>query len=401
MTSPDWSDYVDLTIFDKTTVEIFDESIDYGIDVLPEWTPQAGQIEVVLLEAIANQSSNVVAAANRVPGAVMETLLLLYDIQRDEGVAATATIDITVINTSGYIVPAGANFSYFPPNNGTALVYTLDEDISVASGSTTGQGAVTAQEVGTAHNDPSVGSSLQILMTMPYLETTIFGTSPSGGTDPESDDEYFDRASTTLRSYSAALTTPTQIQAWILVTYPNIVYRANVYDRRRKNDRDTTSPTYDVHDGFALVVVAGLNATIADTSDVPVTVDDRQAIEEALDLKTNTGLVTELVNAELVDITVNVTVMPYVGYTTSQIQTNVNDALNLYLSPNEWDWSDTVRENEILALVDNVEGVNYVSTLNSVTTTSIEATVSGNDIAFHQLGSLPVSTANVITVLSP
>jgi uncharacterized phage protein gp47/JayE len=401
MTSPDWSEYVDLTVFDKTTKDIFDESIDYGIDVLPEWSPQAGQIEVVLLEAIANQAANVDAAANRVPGAVTETLMLLYGIERDEGVAATASLDVTMINTTGYVIPAGANFSYFPPNSGTALVYTLDEDINVASGGSTGSGIVSAIEVGVAHNTPSVGSSLQILMTMPYLSTSVFGTAPEGGTDPESNDAYLDRASTTLRSYSAALTTPTQIQAWVLVTYPNIVYRANVYDRRRKNDRDTTSPTYDLHDGFALVVVAGLNATIVDTSDVPVSVEDRQTIEEALDLKTNTGLVTELVNVELVDITVNVTVMPFVGYTTSQIQTSVDDALNLYLSPNEWDWADTVRENELLALIDNVVGVNYVASLNSVTTTSGEATVSGNDVAFHQLGSMPVSTANVITVLSP
>jgi hypothetical protein len=149
------------------------------------------------------------------------------------------------------------------------------------------------------------------------------------------------------------------------------------------------------------VTVAGLNATITDTSDVPLPVEDRQEIEEALDLKTNTGLITELVNAELVDITVNVTVVPFVGYTTSQIQNNIKAALDLYLSPNEWDWSDTVRENEILALVDNVEGVDYVSSLNSVTTTSPEATVSGNDVSFHLLGSLPVSTGHTITVLSP
>jgi uncharacterized phage protein gp47/JayE len=330
----------------------------------------------------------------------METLLLLYDIERDEGAAATATIDVIAINTSGYTIPAGANFAYFPPNNGTALAYTLDADINIPAGSSTASGTVTAQEVGTPHNDPSLGATLQILITMPYLLSTMFATAPSGGTDPESDSDYFTRASTTLRSYSAALTTATQIEAWVLVTYPNTVYRAQVYDRRRKNDRDTTSPTFDVHDGFSLVAVAGLNATISDTSDVPLTVQERQDIEAALDLKTNTGLVTELVNAELVDITVNITVVPFIGYTVSQIQNNITAALDLYLSPNQWNWSDTVRENEILALVDGVDGVDYVSSLSSVTTTSGNATVSGNDVSFHLLGSLPVSTGHTITVLS-
>ena len=401
-TSPDWSQYVDLTVYDQTAVEIFDESIDYLRDVLPEWTPQAGQIEVVLLEAMATQAASVAAAANRVTGAVMETLLLMYGIERDAGTEATATIDVTVINTSGYVIPAETNFAYFPPGNGTPLVYTLDEDITITAGGNTGSGTVTARSIGSEYNDPQAAATLQVLATMPYLTSATFQTAPIGGTDPETDDEYFTRASTTIQSYSAALTTPTQIQSWVLVTYPNDVYRCNVYDRRRKSDRDVTSATYDTHDGFALVVVGGLNATISDTSDVPLTVDKRQEIEAALDLKTNTGLVTELVNAELVDVTVDVSVMPYVGYTTSQVVTNITDALDAYLSPNEWDWSDTVRQTEVIALIDSVEGVNYVDTLNSLSTTSGNATVNGNgDIDFHLLGSLPVSTGHSISVLSP
>lgn len=402
MTSPDWSSYVDLTVYDKTAIEIFDDAIDYAIDVLPEWEPQAGQIEVALLEAMATQAVSVAAAANRVPGAVMEALLRFYGIERDAGKKATATIDVTVINNSGYTIPAESAFAFFPPNEGTPLVYTLDEDIVIASGNTTGQGTVTAQEVGETYNDPSAGASLQILTTMPYLQSTTLNTAPTGGTKPETDDTYFSRASTTLRSYSAALTTPTQIEAWILVTYPNIVYRAKVYDRRRKGDRDTTVSTFDYHDGYALVVVGGLNATISDTSDVPVSTANRQTIETALDAKTNTGLITELVNAELVDVTVDVTVMPHLGYTTSQIQANINTALNEYLAPNNWDWSDMVRENEIIALIDKVTGVDYVSSLNGLSTTSLNAAVTGSgDISFNLLGSLPVSTNHTITVLSP
>lgn len=402
MTSPDWAEYVDLTIYDTSPVDIFNEAIDYARDVLPEWTPQAGQLEVVLIEAIATAAAGVGEAANRVPGAVMETLLLLYGIERDAGQKAVATIDVTMINNSGYVVPANSAFSYFPPNDGTPLVYILDEDITIPAGSTTGSGLVTAQDIGIEYNDPPDGSALQVLATMPYLISSSLQAQPEGGTDPETDDEYFTRASTTLQSYSAALTTATQIQSWVLVTYPNEVNRCSVYDRRRKSDRDTTSATYDVHDGFALVVVAGLNAIITDTSDVPLDTAELEIIEAALDLKTNTGLVTELVNAQLVDVTVDVTVVPFLGYTNSEVTTNITEALNEYLSPNEWDWSETVRQTEIIALIDNVEGVDYVDALNSLSTTSGEATVNGNgDIDFHQLGTLPVSTGHTITILSP
>ncbi len=119
-------------------------------------------------------------------------------------------------------------------------------------------------------------------------------------------------------------------------------------------------------------------------------------------MKTNTGLVTELVNAELVEISVSVQVMPYVGYTSSQIITAVTDALNEYLSPNRWDWSDTVRQTEIISLIDGVEGVSYVDELSDLSISSGNATVDINgDISFNLLGTLPVSTGHTISVLAP
>jgi hypothetical protein len=399
---PDWAEYVDLTIYDKSVIDIFNESIDYGRDLLPEWSPQAGNIEVVLLESIAMQATNVIAAANRVPGAVMETLLVLYGIERDDGVKATATVAITLVNTSGYVVPAGTHFAYFPLGGEKSVVYVLDEDISVAAGGSVGTGDLTAIDIGTEFNNPPVGSALQILSTMPYLLSSILETQPSGGSDPETDTDFFTRASTTLRSYSGALTTPSQIQAWVLVTFPNDVYRCFVYDQRRKNDRDVTSSTYDTHDGYALVAVAGLNATVVDTSDVPLSVGQIDTISDELDLKTNTGLVTELVNAELVDVSVNVIVMPHMGYTSSQVIISITDALNSYLSPNEWNWADIVRRTEIIALIDGVEGVDYIVELVSLSSSSVNATVDVNgDVAFHLLGSLPVSTGHTISVMAP
>ncbi len=402
MSSPDWAEYVDLTIYDKDVTDIFNESIDYGRDLLPEWSPQAGNIEVVLLESIAMQATNVIAAANRVPGAVMETLLVLYGIERDDGVKATATVAITLVNTSGYVVPAGTHFAYFPLGGEKSVVYVLDEDISVAAGGSVGAGNLTAIDIGTEFNNPPVGSALQILSTMPYLLSSILETQPSGGSDPETDTDFFTRASTTLRSYSGALTTPSQIQAWVLVTFPNDVYRCFVYDQRRKNDRDVTGSTYDTHDGYALVAVAALNATVIDTSDVAISVGQIDTISDELDLKTNTGLVTELVNAELVDVSVNVIVMPHMGYTSSQIVISITEALNSYLSPNEWNWADIVRRTEIIALIDGVEGVDYIVELVSLSSSSVNATVDVNgDVAFHLLGSLPVSTGHTISVMAP
>jgi hypothetical protein len=52
MTSPDVTPYVDLTIFDASSQQIFLDAIDYAKVALPEYAPQEGSIETVLLQAL-------------------------------------------------------------------------------------------------------------------------------------------------------------------------------------------------------------------------------------------------------------------------------------------------------------------------------------------------------------
>ena len=57
-TSPDFSRYVDLSIYDTDAETILNDIISYARGVLPQWSPLAGEVEVVLAEAIAASSAN-------------------------------------------------------------------------------------------------------------------------------------------------------------------------------------------------------------------------------------------------------------------------------------------------------------------------------------------------------
>ena len=193
MASPDFSTYVDLTPFDSTVSNILEEGIEQARTLLPQWTPRAGQTETTMMEAIAYQTSNLVNAANRLPGSTVETLLKLFGVTRSNGVKSTATITINFTDTAGYTIPASTAFAHYA-SDGSVYVYLLDADAEVASGANqlTLQ-EITAQEVGALYNTPSNGATLQVLSTIPYISSIVFDAKPSGGLDAETDSEYFTR----------------------------------------------------------------------------------------------------------------------------------------------------------------------------------------------------------------
>ena len=80
MASPDVKKYTDLTVYDSNATTALNSILSSARALLPDWTPSTGQIEVALAEAIANRSSDVIFAINRLPGATVETLLELFDL---------------------------------------------------------------------------------------------------------------------------------------------------------------------------------------------------------------------------------------------------------------------------------------------------------------------------------
>jgi hypothetical protein len=405
MTSPDWSEYVDLTPYDLSAVDIFNEAITEARTKLPEWVPYAGSIEVVLLEAIATEAANMVAAANRVPGATTETLLKLFGVERSDGTKATTTITVVAINTAGYTISSGTNFAYFPPDDRDPVVYTTTADLVIPNGSASGTVDAEAAEVGTASNEPSSGAAVQVLETIPYVKSSTLASKPSGGLEAESDTEFFQRAINTLQSYSAAASTSSQIESVILTDHNPPAWRAKAFNLERESDRDTSASGWvaESHPGYVLVAVAKQNADSSDSSDIPLSASELQAIADDINDRSNASLVVDVVNAEVVDVAITITVYKKEGFQSATVASSIESTLDGWLDPNSWDWNQVVRINDVIALVDQVDGVDYVSSVGNITTTSANASNSGagTDLDLHLLGSLtiPNSSSYSITVL--
>jgi hypothetical protein len=231
MATPDLSDYVDFTVYDLQPQEIYDAAVQYATTALPEWTPIPGSVEDALLQASASMTGQLLGAINRMPSGVVEALLKLYGVERIVGAAASATAEVTFIDTNGHSIPKGARVGYSETVNGETSLYLFEttETLNVGVGASTGFVGITAI---TNQRYPSLtaGEPLQMLSAVSSVDAIELAVDLNPGADPETDAEFIARSRAAFGQLSEALTLPAQMDRYALTNYAN-VYRAKTYSR--------------------------------------------------------------------------------------------------------------------------------------------------------------------------
>lgn len=239
MASPNFSDYVDLTINDKSVTDIYNDAVEYAQTAMPEFAPRVGTVENALLESVSHTTGSLIAAINRLPDGLMEGILNLMGFARIEATPSTGTVEIELSVNTGATISAGTVFSYDVYDASGALTQYLYEsinDITIASGDTTGSVSVTASNP-SLYPDIPVPSALTVVSSTPFILGATLTALASVGADTETDSEYFDRAVTFLGSLSSSITTASQLNNYIATNYPT-VSRYKVYDLTQAKEND-------------------------------------------------------------------------------------------------------------------------------------------------------------------
>jgi hypothetical protein len=239
MASPNFAEYIDLTINNKTTETVYNDAVEYAQISLPEFSPRVGTIENALLEAMSHSTASLIAIINALPDGLMEGLLNLMGFTRIEATPSTATVLIELSINTGATISSGTVFSYDVYDSENVLTQYLYEtvtDLTIASGSTTGSVSVIASDP-SIYPDIPTPSNLTVVSSTPFILAVTLTTLASVGTDTETDAEYFDRAATYLGSLSSAITTASQLTNYIAVNYPT-VSRYKVYDLTQAKEND-------------------------------------------------------------------------------------------------------------------------------------------------------------------
>jgi hypothetical protein len=174
---------------------ISQRATDYLAAVVPGYIAAPGNLDTLIIEAVAEEIAETTEVASAVTQAVFRNFGPLVGVPPQDSVPAVATPTFTVQDTAGYTIAAGSSAGLRTVDD-TLIGFTLDTDLVIPAGSTTGTGAATADTEGTDGNGLS---GLAEPVSLPsYVTAVNFLTPTSGGADAEEDDLYLDRLSETL-----------------------------------------------------------------------------------------------------------------------------------------------------------------------------------------------------------
>jgi hypothetical protein len=251
MASPDFSQYIDLSIDDRDAADIYDDSVEYARLALPEFTPRVGTVEDSILQACALIGSLNIAAINRIPHGLMEGILQLMGVIRYEATFSTVEVEFTLSN-DGETVPVDFFVVYEAVVGEETVQYPFRTTSQVTAG--VGDSVVTATltcEISGVIPTLLSGTELVIVQPNATVLSCVTTALVQQGDEPETDDEYFARATSHLASLSSSLVTATQIEEFIITQYPD-VHRCKVYD--------LCNPVVDFDATFAPGALTGTNS---------------------------------------------------------------------------------------------------------------------------------------------
>lgn len=381
MTSPDFSQYVNLTIYDEQPNVIYQNALEYARESFPELDFPTGGIEDAMLQTVAYMAGFTSGMINRVPDAIAEVIVGLLGVTRSTGTVASASAGFTFIDGRTATIPAGTRLSYTDNSGPNPVTYAFQttESISGTSSATCPIEGLTLESFPTLLS----GQALRLLSPISFVASVALTSDLDAGSGPEPNSSYLSRGIAQLRSYSSALVVPSQFDAYVLTNFPD-VYRCKTYSRVDPANEDLNTGGSD--NGFVTIYVVGKSGDVLSVSKPSLAAEIESSVAE----KAIAGLDINVEDAHIESIDLQVQVKLAAGFDSDNTKQLILEAINTYLHPDYWEWGSVVRYNELVALISNVSGVDYVDSLETRFTG--DPTFGTIDLEFTCFGSLADNT---------
>ena len=110
------------------------------------------------------------------------------------------------------------------------------------------------------------------------------------------------------------------------------------------------------------------------------------------------GLNMSIHDPNLVTLTLTTSVIVDENYDPTQVINAINLTLVDFLSPSRFQFSDRIRQTQLISIISNIPGVVYVESLSMTPTGEGWLPKYGNDVFFRKKGTLPVVSLGDITI---
>lgn len=341
--TPDFLDYA-------TEDDLMQIALDYAQAALPEWSPHAGNQEVVLLESLAQMTTILAFAVQQAPDQLLEHLMRIYGIIRDDG---APTRSVAVFEVSGseavYEVPAGTTLRATIEATGETVDFTTRGSLQIDTATShTGTQPIIALENGANFNRIPAGTTLAVQGSLPFLERVTLRDPTAGGRDEETDTNFQGRASAILSRQVATLVVAEHFRLAAL-EQPG-VGRAREIDLYDPTDSDTPPGESAGH----------ISVAVADIYGEPLSTEEKGDIREELRAQALASLNIHIIDPDYTDVNINVTVEAVQNVSAQTLQDRVTERLERLLSPARWPWAGTIEQFTIVAEVSAIPGVRRV-----------------------------------------
>lgn len=394
----DFSQYVYLVPFDVSPTDVYLDSIEYAKIVLPEFQPRQGTPEDAILQAISYISALNISAINRLPDRLMAGILGMMGVELDDGQQAVVDVEFTCIDYDGTVVPQGTivRYDYEFLGEQKSVYFETTEEGTINAITFTGSEALPTVKVEARAIDVGVilpipaGTELAIDTPTSNIVSATVDVLVSNGTNPETTDEFLNRAVQFLGSLSSSFARATQIDGYVLSEFASTVSRCKAYDLTdATGDLEWADPD---ETGHVTVFVYGINEELTNDQklDVLIGIQDR----------TVAGLEVGVIDANIVDISVVLAATHSSSYESSTVQENIETVLANYFSPVNYRFAQSIKLSEFYAIISSVPGILYVSSITATPGTGGTNDSDGN-IDFDLKGSLPsIAVANITVTLT-
>lgn len=365
-------------------------ALTYIADRVPGWAPAAGNLETILVEALASMVAEARTVASDVPPAIFRYFGKLVGVLPIESARASVGSTWTMVDNAGYTVRAGTYVGIRTAGD-TLAAFRVEADVVVPPGSTTtAAGAVTlvAVEAGAAGSGLAGPGELQDALD--YVAGIALVGTTAGGRDAESDDAYLDRLSDELR---------------LMAPRPILAADFAVLARRtpgvaRALALDGYNPSNSTYTNERMIAVA-----VIDAAGLALSAGVKAAVDADLQSRREVNFIVNVIDPTYTAVWVSFTATAHAGSSTTAVRDAGVAALQAALGPARWglpDYGDRplwlaetiVRRFELAAILDRVEGLHHVLTL---TLKAGSAPAVGDTADITLAGAAPLPTPGTIT----
>lgn len=330
--------------------------------VYPDWEPNDANLDVLQLMAIAEMAEQNAIVAADMPKAAFRAFGKLAGVPPIDASPASANSTWTVKDNAGYTIYADTIVGI--PNGSDLIPFAVQSDVIIPAGSVaTAAGAVVLVAVNEGADGDGLPGPPTLIDSLDYVTGVALTAPTSGGADAEDDDVYLERLVAELQLLTPRPILPRDF-AVLARTVPG-VYRATAIDGYIPGPPILTNQPRAV------------SVAVVDVNGVAVAANIKNAVAALLGGggSREVNFIVNVIDPTYTTIAVTYTLTAYPGWDTADVLARVNAALTDYLNPALWgarpgtgeipDWlnDSAVRYLEIANIINNIDGVNFITAL--------------------------------------